>query len=180
VGAGAASNYFGPDADAWHAGADVVALVTGVVGGVVMAAGALGGGFLAGRIGPRMGYVTGGALTALTGMAMALAPHTPAAYVGFTLVYSFFNGIAAAGFTGLVLEVIGAGAAATKFNIFASLANFAISYVTRIDGAAQTRWGAEGMFYTDTALTFAGIATLLVFSALLGRRKAAAAPEPAV
>jgi MFS transporter, PAT family, beta-lactamase induction signal transducer AmpG len=106
---------------------------------------------------------------------MALAPHTRTAYVIFTLAYSLFNGVASAGFVGLVLETIGGGAAATKYNVFASLANFAITYCIRADGMAQTRWGANGMFYTDAALTFAGIATLLVLSAVLRRPKEAAA-----
>src|SRR5262249_35038195 len=51
VGAGAASNYFGPNADAWHASADLVALVTGVLSGVVTAIGAVAGGWLSDRIG---------------------------------------------------------------------------------------------------------------------------------
>jgi PAT family beta-lactamase induction signal transducer AmpG len=175
VGAGAASNYFGPNADAWGADANIVAIVTGVAGGIITAGGSVAGGFLSGRIGPRSGYAVGGGLTALAGVAMALAPHTEAAYVVFTLAYSFFNGVAAAGFTGLVLETIGGGAVATKFNIFASLANFAITYCTRLDGMAQTRWGANGMFFTDAVLTFAGIATLLVLSMLLRKPRAAVA-----
>ena len=174
IGAGAASNYFGPNADGWGASANVVALVTGVIGGLVMAVGAVAGGRLSDRIGRIYGYAVGGGLTALTGVAMAAAPHTPWAYVLFTLTYSFFNGVAAAGFTGLVLETIGRGAVATKYNIFASLANIAISYTTRLDGKAQTRWGANGMFYTDAALTFAGIAVLIAATALLRPRPAVA------
>ncbi|APR77049.1 AmpG permease [Minicystis rosea] len=177
VGAGAASNYFGPNADQWHASADLVALVTGVLSGVAIAIGALVGGWLSDRIGKLWGYAAGGALTALTGLAMALAPHRPWAYVLFTLAYMFWNGVAMAGFTGLVLETIGGGAVATKYNIFASLANLAISYTTRADGKAQTAWGAEGMFYTDTALTFAGITMLVLVTRLL--RPKAPAPAPA-
>jgi predicted MFS family arabinose efflux permease len=175
VGAGAASNYFGPNADAWHASANLVAVVTGVLGGLAGALGALGGGWVADRVGRLPGYAIGGALTAITGLIMAVGPHTPTAYVVFTLGYQFFNGLAAAGFTGLVLETIGRGAVATKYNIFASITNFAISYTTRIDGAAQTRWGAEGMFYTDTALTFAGIAVLVLVMRLLRPKQAAPA-----
>jgi MFS family permease len=176
VGAGAASNYFGPNADAWHASADVVALVTGVIGGLVMAAGAVAGGWLTDRVRPLRGYAIGGALTAITGLAMAVGPRTAWAYVIFTLAYSFFNGVAAAAFTGLVLETIGGGAVATKYNIFASIANLAISYTTRLDGKAQTAWGAEGMFYADTALTFAGIAMLVLVMRLLRPKQ----PAPAV
>lgn len=175
VGAGAASNYFGPNADAWHASAEVVALVTGVLGGVAIAMGAVAGGWLSDRTGRLWGYAIGGGLTALTGLIMAVGPHRPWAYVVFTLAYGFFNGVACAGFTGLVLETIGGGAVATKYNIFASIANLAISYTTRLDGRAQGAWGAEGMFYTDTALTFAGIAVLVLVTKLLRPKE----PAPA-
>lgn len=181
VGAGAAANYFGPSADAWGASADLVALVTGVAGGVVSAFGAVTGGWLSDRIGRRYGYAVGGGLTALTGLVMALSPHAPWAYALFTLTYNFFNGVACAGFTGLVLETIGGGAAATKYNIFASLANVAISYTTRLDGMAQTRWGANGMLFTDATLTFLGIAALLALTTALRRRPPGlveAAPQP--
>jgi MFS family permease len=174
VGAGAATTYFGPNADAWGAGPALVALVTGSVAGFVTAAGALFGGRVADRLPRIAAYALGGALTAATGIAMAVAPHTPVPYVIFTLAYSFFNGAAAAGFTALVLEIIGEGAAATKFNIFASIANVAISYTIVVDGKAQTRWGANGMFYVDAALTFAGIGVLFLLARLLRPR-----PQPA-
>jgi MFS family permease len=175
VGAGAAQNYFGPNADAWHTNEHWVELLTGVLAGVMTAGGAVLGGRLSDRIGRMAGYAVGGGLTALTGLLMAVAPHQLWAYALFTLLYAFFNGMASAGFMGLVLETIGGGAVATKYNIFASLANLAISYVTRLDGRAQTAWGAEGMFYTDAALTFAGIAVLVLGIRLLRRPQAALA-----
>lgn len=177
VGAGAAANYFGPNADAWHASANVVALVTGAIGGLATAAGALAGGWLSDRTGKLWGYALGGGLTALTGLIMALGPRAAWAYVLFTLTYSFFNGVAAAGFTGLVLETIGGGAVATKYNIFASLSNLAISYTTRVLGAAQTSGGPKGMFYTDAALTYGGIAVLTLGALLLRPKRPA--PEAA-
>jgi hypothetical protein len=42
-----------------------------------------------------------------------------------------------------VLETIDRGATATTYIIFASLANLAISYVTRLDGAATGYGGAR-------------------------------------
>lgn len=176
VGAGAAFNYFGPNADAWGASADMVALVTGVANGVVTAIGSIGGGFLADRIDRRVAYAIGGGLTAVTGLIMVAAPHQPWAYVVFTLMYALFNGMAVAGFSGLVLETIGAGAVATKYNVFASLANVATSYSIRLDGVAQGKWGANGMLLTDAGLTFAGIAIMLVLASLLKKRVALEEP----
>ncbi len=76
-----------------------------------------------------------------------------------------------------MLKTIGAGALATKYNIFASIANFAISYCTRVDGMAQTRWGATGMLVTDTMLTFGGIALMLGLAAALRPRRSTAASQ---
>jgi hypothetical protein len=39
-----------------------------------------------------------------------------------------------------------------------SLANFTISYTTRLDGVAQTRRSADGTLFTGATLTFLGIA----------------------
>ena len=161
IGAGAASNYFSALSSDWHASLNVVALVTGAVGGIVSAAGAMAGGALADRMQRRLAYGLCGALTALTALAMAFGPRTSLAYIVFTLAYSFCNGAAFACFCAFVLETIGRGAVATKYNIFASLANFAIFYTTRADGAANKHWGATGLLLADAVLTGCGIVVLL-------------------
>jgi MFS family permease len=171
VGASAASNYFGPIADGWHTPLETVALVTGAIGGIASAIGAIAGGWLADRVNRKVAYCLGGALTTMTGVAMAAAPHVQAAYVFFTLLYSVFQGLAFACFTAFVLETIGQGAAATKYNIFASIANFAIKYMIRFDGRLHTLYGADGMFYGDAVATFASIVVLLVAVAALGQKR---------
>ena len=176
VGAGAASNLFAPLADHWHASATLVARVTGAIGGVVSAAGCLLGGWLADRINRRLAYALAGLVTAFAGLAMAWSPRTDWSYAVFTLVYSFFNGVAFAAFSAFVLETIGGGAVATKYNIFASLANLAISYMTRIDGWSYERLGDNGMLYTDAACTVAGIVFLL---GMVGVARRMAPLEPA-
>ena len=176
VGAGAAAYYFGPIADGWHTSLDTVALVTGVLTGVVSAFGAVGGGWLADRLNRKLAYCVAGGLTALTGIVMAAAPHTETAYVIFALLYATFQGAAMAAFSAFVLETIGLGAAATKYNILASIANFAIKYMIRLDGAFHTRYGANGLLYGDGIATFASIVVLLGVVAVLGRsRKTVAA-----
>jgi hypothetical protein len=82
------------------------------------------------------------------------------------------NGLCFAGFSAVTLEAIGLGAAATKYNLFASLSNMPIAYMTALEGWAHTQWGANGFLYLEAAL---GVASLLVFSAanvLSGRRVA--------
>jgi MFS transporter, PAT family, beta-lactamase induction signal transducer AmpG len=173
VGAGAAAYYFGPIADAWHTPLDTVALVTGALTGVVAALGAMGGGWLADRMNRKLAYCVGGGLTAVSGAAMAALPHTETAYVIFALLYAAFQGAAMAAFSAFVLETIGLGAAATKYNILASISNFAIKYMIRLDGAFHTRYGTNGLLYGDALATFASILALLVIVALLGRPRSA-------
>ena len=162
IGAGAASNLFGAIADDWHASLELVALTTGAVGGIVSAIGAAAGGWLATRMGRRSAYAVGGALTAAAAIAMAAAPHEPWAYAVLTLAYQAMNGVAFAAFSAFAFEVAGKGAIATKYNVLASLANVALAYMTRIDGAAHARWGGGGVLWVDAAMTGAGIVGLVV------------------
>jgi MFS family permease len=153
---------------------DVVGLVNGLVGGLISAVGALAGGWLADRLPRRLNYALAGGLMALAAVAMAVAPRTPAMYVLFGLIYAFFMGVAFAAFSGFVLETIGKGAVATKYNVFASLANVSIAYVTYLDGQALRLWGTTGMLLADAALTGAGIALLLAMVLWLSLRSRAA------
>ncbi len=179
VGSGAAGNLFPSISKHWGASAWAVAAVNGWLGGIVGAGGALAGGWLADRVRRRTAYAIAGALTALTGLAFGFAPLVPGVYVGGVLLYTFCNGMAFGAFSAFVLETIGHGAVATKYNIFASLANLAITYMTTVDGAAYKRYEQRGMFVVDAACTFGGIAILLVLTRTvqwIGRRRS---PEPA-
>jgi hypothetical protein len=177
VGAGAASNLFGAIADEWHASTHTVALTTGALGSVVGAAGAASGAWLARRVTRLSAYALAGALTAATALAMAAAPATEASYVGWTLLYSAFNGLAFASFSAFAFDSVGRGAVATKYNVLASLANTATLYATRIDGRAHTRWGGRGLLVTDAAMTFAGIAALAAAAWLARARGSAKASD---
>ena len=176
IGSGAASNLWSAVADDWRASADAVALVNGVLGGVVSAIGCLAGGWICDRMNRKGAYALYGVLQGVCAVAMAVAPRTEAMYIVFTLVYAFVTGLTYAGFSAFVLEAMGAGAAATKYNVFASLSNIPIYYVTRLDGWAHARWGSGGMLYSDA---IAGVAGLLLFAGVLAafpRRKSATAP----
>jgi MFS transporter, PAT family, beta-lactamase induction signal transducer AmpG len=175
IGSGAAGNLFGAIADEWHASRNLVVLTTGSFGNVVSGAGAAAGGWLAARAGPRSAYALAGALTAATGVAMAIAPHAAWAYALFTLTYQAFNGVAFAAFSAFAFEAAGTGAVATKYNVLASLANTAIAYTTRVDGAAHARWpgaGGRALLLTDAAMTCGGIAVLAIVVALTRRHSA--------
>ena len=174
ISTGAASNLWSAVADDWHARAATVALVTGVLGGVISMAGCLVGGYLCDRIDRKQAYVLYGALQAGCAVAMALAPRTEAMYILFTMAYALITGLTYAAFSAVVLEAIGQGAAATKYNVFASLSNMPIMYMTVIEGWAQTRWNVGGMLFAEAALAVVGMLVFVAAIALSGKRRAAA------
>ena len=156
----------------WQASADTVALITGVLGGIISAAGCILGGWLCDRMDRKAAYVWFGILQAAAGVAMALLPRTPAMFVLWASVYALTTGFTFAAFSAFVLEAIGKGAAATKYNALASLSNVPIYYMTNIDGWAHDHWGSRGMFFTESGLGLAGAVLFLALASLLLRRPA--------
>jgi MFS transporter, PAT family, beta-lactamase induction signal transducer AmpG len=181
VGCGALTNLFSGMALHYRADAGFVAMVNGLGGGIVSAAGALLGGVLADRMSRRLAYALSGGLTALCAVAMLVAPLSPTTYAWGTLTYSFANGIAFATWAGMVLEMVGHTAAVTtKYALFNATANQAISYVTFLDGKVPEWMGwpeARGALATDAVLTGIGISILAVM-VMVTRRPARVAPLP--
>jgi len=166
---------FSSIADEWKASSHTVALINGVVGGVISAVGCIMGGWICDRMDRQKAYVVFGILQAASGVAMALFPRTPTEFVVWVLIYTFTAGLSYAAFSAFVLEVIGKGAAATKYNALASLSNVPIYYMTYIDGWAHDRWNSARMFYTESGLAvLSAVLFLVLVRLLLGRR----APGP--
>lgn len=183
IGSGAASGLWSAVASDWSASANTVAVATGVLGGIVSALGCLAGGWICDRMNRKAAYAAYGVLQALCALAMAAAPRSETMYVFFTLLYAFITGLTFAGFTAFVLEAMGKGAAATKYNVYASLSNTPIYYMTRIDGWAHGRWGAGGMLKTEAAFGAVGLVAFLGVAALLTGKtrpqlRAPASPSP--
>jgi MFS transporter, PAT family, beta-lactamase induction signal transducer AmpG len=174
IGSGAASNLWSAVADDWSASANTVALATGVLSGIVSALGCIVGGYACDRMDRKTAYALYGALMAICAVAMALAPRTENMYIVFTLAYAFIQGLTYAGFTAVVLETIGLGAAATKYNVYASLSNMPIAYMTLVDGWGHARWGAAGLLNVEAALGIAGIIVFVGIAMALPRRALAA------
>ena len=180
IGSGAASNLWSAVADDWHASANTVALATGVFSGIVSALGCVFGGYGCRQDGPQDGVHLYGLLMAISTVAMAVAPRTETMYVVFTLIYAFIQGLTYAGFTAVVLETIGLGAAATKYNLYASLSNMPIAYMTLIDGWAHTRWGAAGLLNVEAAFGVVGIIVFVAVAMMLPRRALPVSPKQAI
>jgi MFS family permease len=168
---GAASNLWSAVADDWHATANTVAFVTGGISGLVSAAGCLAGGYVCDRMDRRTAYALYGLLQAACAIAMAFAPRTESMYILFTTIYAFIMGLTYAGFSAVVLETIGLGAAATKYNLYASLSNMPIAYMTVVDGWAHTRWGPGGLLNTEAVIAVLAILVFLAVAATTRRRK---------
>jgi MFS transporter, PAT family, beta-lactamase induction signal transducer AmpG len=145
IGTGAAQNLWSAIAKDWGAGADEVALIGGVISGVVSIIGSIAGGFVCDWIGRKRGYVLFGVVLAACALAMAAGPRTPISFMVFATAYNLCVGFTYGAFSALVLEAIGKGAAATKYNLIASLANVPIMLMTLANGWAHGRWGSGGM-----------------------------------
>jgi hypothetical protein len=158
MGTGAASNLWSSIAGEWRAGADEVALVSGLLSGVVTMIGALIGGYVCDRMDRKASYALFGLISTAAAVAMALGPRTPIAFLGFATAYNFVIGACYGAYAGLTLEAIGQGAAATKFNLIASVANMPIMLMILIDGQAQIRWGSGGMLLTEAACAVVAVA----------------------
>ena len=171
IGTGAVSGLWSAVADDWHASADTVALVTGVFGGIVSAVGCLVGGYLCDRMDRKTGYALYGLVQAVCAVAMAIAPRTETMYIAFTTLYAFTSGLTYAAFSAVVLEAIGLGAAATKYNLYASLSNMPIAYMTLVAGWAHTRWGSSGMLVTEAVTCAAGILVFIAIAVATRRYK---------
>jgi MFS family permease len=167
IGSGAASGLFGAMGDRWHASGSLVAFTAGTLGGTIAAVGCIAGGWFSDRMRRAIAYALSGLFLALVAVGMALAPQSAVFYGVFTLVYSFATGVAYACFTGFVLEIIGTGAAATKYNAFASLSNIPIWYMTLVCGWASEKHGVINMLFVDAGSEIAGILVLLLVIAIV-------------
>jgi MFS transporter, PAT family, beta-lactamase induction signal transducer AmpG len=178
IGSGAAQGLFSALAGRWNASAELVAITTGMLGGVISMLGCLAGGWVSDKLGRRVAYAVSGAFLAVVAIGMGLAPRNEYTYVFFTLTYAAGTGVSYACFTGLVLDIIGTGAVATKYNALASLSNIPIWYMTLVAGWASTKYGAVKMLYIDAGSEFVGIALLLIVIAIVrpGKERVADAP----
>jgi hypothetical protein len=177
VSCGALTNLYSAMAGDYKASEGTVQLVNGLGMGVCGALGSLLGGWLSDRINRKLNYALMGAVTGLCALAMAAAPMTETTYIWGILAYSFANGAGFAAFAGMVLEMVRSGAAVTtKYTLFVAASNFAISYVTALDGQASSfrGLGARASVAFDGLITFAGIVGMGLLFLLFLRKK----PQP--
>ena len=173
IGSGAASNLWSAVSKDWSASADTVALIIGVVGGVLSAIGCLIGGFICDRMDRKKGYIVFGMIQALCAVGMAYSPRTQQMFIIWTSLYAVSTGLTYAGFSAFTFEAIGKGAAATKYNVFASLSNAPIYYMIYIDEWAHGKWSAFGMLNAEAIMALVGITLFISLFVSVNKMKPA-------
>jgi MFS family permease len=160
IGVGAAGYMWSSVADDWRVPTDTVALVTGVLSGLVSTIGCIIGGWVADKQGRWWGYFGAGSLMALVTLVMSLAPFSPLSYVSGVLCYAFLMGVANAAFCAALLRAIGTHLAATKYALLSSLGNLGLVYMTVFNGWLHDTYNIRAMLLGETLI---GIAFVVVF-----------------
>lgn len=174
IASGGAQGLWSAISNEWGAGANLVAVVNGVVGGLVMALGCLLGGYVCNRLDNKLAYALFGIGAGVVAALMGWAPRSPAFFVVGTLGYGLAIGMGYAAYNAIVLEAIGKGAAATKFNLLAAIANVPIAAMTQFDGWMHDEHGTMAMLYGELALPVVTIIAFFLFVAATRPRSKAA------
>lgn len=171
LGTGALQNLWAGAAGSWNASAATIEFVNGVLSGLITAAGCLIGGWICDRVNRKNAYLFFGLLAAISAVAMAYCPHTEFMFIFWTSLYAFILGLCYAAFSAFVFEVIGRGAAGTKYTIFACLSNIPILYMTKVEGwvfdskiKTEALHGPTGMLNIEAICAVIGI---IIFLALV-------------
>jgi PAT family beta-lactamase induction signal transducer AmpG len=177
IGAGAMNNLWSAVASDWRVNADMVALVTGVLNGIVAALGCIVAGWVVDRFGRWWAYFGFGIALALVAIVMAALARTPLVYETGVLVYAFFVGAGYAAFSAMVVHAIGKGVASTKYAFCQSLGNLPVVYMTALNGYVHDRYGTSWMLLNEALAAIACVILgLLVLRTILNRSRAHGVP----
>jgi MFS transporter, PAT family, beta-lactamase induction signal transducer AmpG len=180
IGAGAMNNVWAAVAPDWNASPNMVALVTGVLNGIVCALGCLLGGWVADYFGRWWSYFGFGVALALAAIVIALAPRSPTTYAVGALVYAFFVGTSYAAYSAIVVHAIGRGVASTKYAICQSLGNIPVAYMTAFDGWVHDRLGGAWMLNGEALLALVFVAGGLIALQLINGHRARVSSQAAL
>jgi MFS family permease len=178
AGLAASANLWGAVAGDWNASADLVALTTGALGGVVSIPGALIGGYLCDRFSRPAVFVGCGFGSAAGLIVMALAPHTPAWFGAMVLINAMLTGMAWASQAAVIFDCLGLAGAATLGAVYSSASNLPVPVVTMIVGKVQTAHGSTAMLLTEAGLAVVSLSAMIVLMSLW-RAAPTANPQPA-
>jgi MFS family permease len=157
-----AANLMPAVAGEWHAPAGLVALVSGVVGGLVTIPGCVAGGWLCRRFKPQAVYIATGAACALAEVVIAFTPHSPEAFAALVLLNAVVVGSNWAAISAVIFEILGEEGAATVSSLLSSFANAPIVIMALVVGQLQQHFGSRAMFLGEAAIAVACLAGLTV------------------
>lgn len=171
LGTGAAGFLFAAVAKDWHSGADTVAPVTGGLGGLAIITGCLIGGPICDRVNRQKAFVWFSLLQGVCCIGMAFCPHVPLMYILWTLGYALVNGFVNAAYSAFNLEAAADGAAASKFELYSSMAYLPLYLMFWISAGAYVRWGAFGMLNMEAIIAVLAAGIYLTARIIVKRRK---------
>ncbi len=169
IGTGAATNLWSAIAADWKTNADTVALVTGLLSGLVSALGSMSGGFIADKWGNWIAYLGAGLVCVFVTMVMAVSPLRPYVYISGVLAYAFGLGLVNAAFSSVILFAIGKRNASTKYALLSSLGNVPVVYMTAFDGWAHDQYNSRFMLLAESGV---GVLFILICVIIINRLKA--------
>jgi PAT family beta-lactamase induction signal transducer AmpG len=175
LGTGAAGFMFAAIAKDWKVGADTVALVTGILGGISIIIGCLTGGWVCDLVNRQKAFVLFSLLQGACCVGMAFCPHIPVMYITWTISYALVNGFVNAAYAAFTLEATGQGAAASKFELYSSSAYLPLYLMFWVSGLSYTKWGAPGMLNMEAII--AVIAAVVFLTAVVIIKKRKSVPE---
>ena len=162
IGTGAAANLWSAIANDWKTDADTVALVTGILSGVVSAVGCVVGGYVADRFGNWVAYLGSGTICALVTIGMAVLPYQPYVYIAGVLAYAFGCGLINAAFSSVLLFATGKRHAATKYSMLSSLGNIPVVYMTAFNGWAHDMHSSKYMLVAEGVIGILFVALCII------------------
>lgn len=152
IGSGATGNVWSSIANDWKVNTNTIALVTGILNGLVSALGCVIGGWVTDKFGVWKAYLSFGVICALAAIGMAAFPYNPTTFIVGVLFYSFSTGMVYAGFSAVLLYGIGKKSASTKYSLLSSLGNVPVVYMTALAGWAHDFGGSKYMLLFEAAL----------------------------
>ena len=164
IGTSSAMGLFAAVATEWHASADVVSLVLGIVAGIAISIGTLGGGWFTDRVPHRRAYALACAAQAACALLLLYSPREPWAFAALTASYTVTAGACASALTGMALALAREGAAATKVSLFLAFNTLGGLGMVKTAGWAHDAWGLRGMLGAEIAVATVALMVFAVVS----------------
>lgn len=176
IGTGAASSLWSGIATEWGASPDRITLVVGLGAALASALGALAYGAVAKHFDRFAMYMLTGLVLAVVAIAMAELPRSGSVFIFGVLAYAVMMGAGYAAYTAVILQVVGKGAAATKYSVVNAFGNLSPAYMPVILGLLHDKYSTRVMLWGEVLITFAALVLIWALAWMIGwnRRTAAA------